>query len=200
MKQKTLFDDVLKTEHAKGCNISEGGYVEVPDHRTGLIVNGKRYPPGQCMLVCKGDTVEMYAQTATFDDFWATFPRDPMRAGRKSGKTKCLQIWKKKGLDRQADRVMAALDEDIRDIKSGQYAFTKESRDRMHYFPGIQPWLNQDKWDRDVLSPSGANPTPRPPQPPEAPHVPMTAEEKASKLAEFRKLAKQGRNPHLRAL
>ncbi len=87
-----------------------------------------------------------------FKEFWALFPRDKMNKGRKSGKSKCLQLWKKNRLyqDDRRQKVMAALKEDKKEISKGAYAFCPGSDDRMKYFPGPAPWLNQGKWDRDI--------------------------------------------------
>ena len=85
-----------------------------------------------------------------FDAFWKLYPRDPHHPNRKSGKTKCLHIWKRDKLYLKHEHVIAVLKEDIENIKKGNYALSKDSSHKMEYFPGIQPWLNGPAWDRDI--------------------------------------------------
>jgi hypothetical protein len=120
-----------------------------------------------------------------FDAFWALFPRDKRRSGRKSGKSECKRIWKKVELYKSWEQVLAALKEDIKDIAKGSYA---SGEDRMCYFPGIKPWLNQEKYDRDEPEPT--------PAPTLVSHIPksfhkkcMTRLEFESNKDHFRKLA-----------
>lgn len=82
-----------------------------------------------------------------FYAFWSLYPRDRRRPGRKAGKGKCQRIWKAKKLWKVRDQVIAALKEDIKAMTKGAHRL---SEDHMYYFPGIQPWLNQERWDRDI--------------------------------------------------
>jgi len=122
-----------------------------------------------------------------FETFWKLFPRDKMRGNRKAGKEICRQLWKIKKLYRQPNRVMAAIKQDIKDIDKGVHAFCDGSRDRMCFFPGIQPWLNQDKWDRDI-EPEVPKPPPKPPAPVQ---TPMTDAQKAKMLPAWRAIAQR---------
>lgn len=148
-----------------------------------VIVNGIKHEPGQSVFVQPDDEVETF-EDDHFERFWKLFPRDKLRPGKKAGKSKCRQLWKKKRLGLRVDLVIAALKQDIAGIEKGVYEWAVNSTDRMCYFPGIQPWLNQDKWDRDI-----EQEMPKPKPPPVVESIPMTREEKARLLPGFRKLA-----------
>jgi len=121
-----------------------------------------------------------------FDAFWALFPRDRRRTGKRAGKDKCKTLWRCRKLSSRKTQVMRALKEDIKDIAKGAYAM---SEDTMKYFPGIHPWLNQGKYDRDI---------PEEKEPKEklkervikTAHVAMTQEEFENLKPGFRKLAR----------
>lgn len=118
-----------------------------------------------------------------FDVFWSLFPRDRRRAGRKSGKDSCKVLWRVRKLYVAKSQILEALKQDIKDIKKGSYA---KGDDRMHFFPGIKPWLNQAKYDRDVEEPKKKEPPVSPPQD----YVQMTPEEFERLKPHFRRLAK----------
>jgi len=125
-----------------------------------------------------------------FDQFWKLFPRDKLRSGRKAGKEKCLHIWRKKQLHLKKDMVLAALMQDIKDVEKGTYQMAVNSTDKLCYFPGIQPWMNQDRWDRDVF-PVEQPGTPSKPVGPSDDWKPMTPAEKAAMLPVWRLVAQR---------
>ena len=126
---------------------------------------------------CKPDPLD------GFDAFWALFPKDPRRKGKKSGPDKCKDIWKVRKLYKVKSQVLKALKEDIEDIKKGSYAI---GEDRMKWFNGPRPWLNQKKYDRDIVEPPQIQEVPPSPEPE---HIRMPQEEFLKRKEEFRRLA-----------
>lgn len=127
-----------------------------------------------------------------FEAFWDLFPRDPRR-NRKYGKRKCLEIWMRHKLADHGGQIMAALREDIEDIARGVYKDTRNPSDKMLTFPGIQPWLNQGRWDRELRPVKAKEARPAPPLVEPTPI--MTPEEKASMLDAWKAIAKGRAKP-----
>jgi len=118
-----------------------------------------------------------------FDALWELWPRDKRRPGRKSRKARCKSIYKHEKLFKIKDLVLAAAREDIAGIGKGVYG---PEYDPMKCFPGIEPWLNQQKWDRDIEPPKA----PKKIEKPVIDHKRMSQEEFDEKKQQFRKLAK----------
>ena len=121
-----------------------------------------------------------------FDALWALWPRDKRRPGRKSRKDRCKVIYKRDKLAKINVLVLAAAREDIAGIGKGVYG---HDYDLMKCFPGIEPWLNQQKWDRDLIEPKKEEPRKKEVDP-EPKHVAMTVEEFQAKKAYFRERAR----------
>lgn len=75
-----------------------------------------------------------------FEDFWEKWPP----GCRKTGKTKCKELWKRRKLDGQCERIMEAL------------AAWKQSeqwqRDGGQYIPTPHKWLYQEYYDADLVA------------------------------------------------
>ena len=123
-----------------------------------------------------------------FDAFWALYPRDDHHPGRKSGKAKCRAMWKSRGLWKVKHQIMAALKEDIKAISKGSFKRYKDGNP-LECFPGVHPWLNQGKYDRDTPEPAKSKKEVKPEVvAPE--HKVMTKEEFDRLKPRFRELAR----------
>ena len=71
--------------------------------------------------------------SASFEKFWSAYPKSK----RKSGRSKCLSVWQKKGLD-------AKIDEILQHLKAVSYDYSKDGG---QYCPAPLAYLNQEKWD-----------------------------------------------------
>jgi hypothetical protein len=72
-----------------------------------------------------------------FVRFWSAYPASV----RKVGKTQCLRLWKRAGLETMADRVIAAL--------SRSRASRDWNREAGAYVPMPSTWLNRTPWETD---------------------------------------------------
>ena len=68
-----------------------------------------------------------------FDEFWTTYPTTK----RKGSKTKCFEIWKRKGYDAMADQIMGYLRSRLDDY----------AKDSGQYCPMTTTFLNAQGWD-----------------------------------------------------
>ena len=74
--------------------------------------------------------------TSPFDRFWAAWPRH----FRKVSKGKCKHVWKRDGLDKNAEHVIGVL----------EAMKTKWLEDGNKYVPSPLVFLNQQRWDCDI--------------------------------------------------
>lgn len=72
-----------------------------------------------------------------FERWWQAYPKP-----RRIAKSKCLRIWRRKGLEAKAAEVLLVLASDVR---SSQW-----QRDDFQYVPLPATWLSQDRFERDV--------------------------------------------------
>jgi len=96
------------------------------------IAGHERYLPG-----ASAAPSSMKGSAEGFDDFWAAWPP----SHRKKAKTKCLTVWKRKGLSKQARSVMAVLASDKRS--------QDWKKDAGEYIEAPLVWLNSDRWEAD---------------------------------------------------
>lgn len=89
----------------------------------------KKYPPQP--PVARGEA----SPDVGFDRFWAAWPAHP----RKAAKRQCLAKWQAKGLEVQADAIVAKVEA----LKTSA-AWTKDGGE---YIPAPLVWLNQDRWE-----------------------------------------------------
>ena len=73
--------------------------------------------------------------TPMFEEFWALWPAH----FRKAAKAKCLEVWKRDGLEKKGDHVLAVL----RRLK----ACEKWAEESGKYIPAPLVWLNGQRWD-----------------------------------------------------
>ena len=108
-----------------------------PPKRGAVSPDGESFPPG-------------------FLAFWAEWPKHE----RKKAKSKCARFWKRRGLERIADQVVAA----VKRFKTSP----GWRRQCGQYIPGPEPWLNVESWEvpsdalvpRDEESPDGDRDSP----------------------------------------
>ena len=79
--------------------------------------------------------------TPGFSLFWSLWPSKPV--GRKVGKCKVFETWKRECLEDNYMDVCLALVDDIY-----HNPYWDKSRDKT-YIPMPQTWFNQCRWDRD---------------------------------------------------
>lgn len=72
---------------------------------------------------------------ARFSEFWNLWPKSQ----RKQGKSKCLSIWKRKGLDAQADSILAHVK-----LMADSVDWKKEGG---KFIPMPETYLNGQRWD-----------------------------------------------------
>lgn len=82
-------------------------------------------------IVCNPTTAN---RNYGFDEFWKAYPNIP---GRKVGKAKCLEIWKRNNLCEHKDRVIKALEQD-----KATDTWTKECG---KFTPMAATWLNRKR-------------------------------------------------------
>lgn len=83
----------------------------------------------------KEQPLRVASDTTTFGCFWEQWPSSP----RKVARSKCAEVWKRRGLDAVADRITAHV------------AAVKETEQwRTGYEPAPLTYLNQRRWEDDA--------------------------------------------------
>lgn len=83
------------------------------------------------------------AAAAGFDTFWAKYPK-------KDGKGAAVKAWKAATKKADATKILTALDAHV----AGWVAENKERK----FIPNPTTWLNQERWDDEVVAPTRPNP------------------------------------------
>lgn len=101
-----------------------------PKHKT---INNKQETIKEIKETTTPDGVLVPDQNETFNEFWQRYPKSM----RKTSKSKCLEVWKRKKLSTQAKAIFDHLS-----AMSAEY--TKEN---CRYCPAPIAYLNSERWD-----------------------------------------------------
>jgi hypothetical protein len=99
---------------------------------------GKGTADASFLFAVPDSELQTHSDYPGFQRFWDSYPRGPQN-NRRIGKKKCLEIWRRKKLERVADQVITALESFKRtdDWRKSGGAFV----------PMTATFLNQDRWD-----------------------------------------------------
>jgi hypothetical protein len=75
----------------------------------------------------------------SFLKFWESYPHS-----RRTGKPQCVKVWKTKGLDSMIETILTALE--------NHKASNDWQKEGGRYIPGSAVWLNQERWEQQLLS------------------------------------------------
>lgn len=123
------------------CHVTKNGNINNIYNNIYNKVNTPLTPQGEDVLLSLEQDVPAVDADNGFDAFWTTYPK----CDRKIGRSKCLEIWRKNELHLVKDKVMKALQ---LDMKTNSW-----TKDNGAWVPMPQTWLNRKRHvDMDYTS------------------------------------------------